>query len=89
MEKDIQDKIIKFLKSQGYYVIKTIVVSRNGVPDIIACIRGKFYAFEVKNEKRKITPLQEYNIKLINESGGKAYLVRSVEEVKTVLSSIV
>lgn len=88
MEKDIQHRIIKFLKSIGAYVIKTILSNRNGIPDIIVCYKGKFLAFEVKDLKGKITPLQEYNIKLINESGGNAYIVRSVEEVKRILDAI-
>jgi Holliday junction resolvase len=88
MEKLIQHKIIKFLKGIGAYVVKTIIVNRNGVPDIICCLNGKFIAFEVKDLKGKITPLQEYNIELIKKAGGKAYLVRSVEEVKEVVESI-
>ena len=88
MEKDIQHRIIKYLKGLGAYVIKTILSNRNGIPDIIMCYKGKFLAFEVKDLKGKITPLQEYNIKLIQEAGGKAYLVRSVEEVKNVLEAI-
>ncbi|MDR2046792.1 MAG: VRR-NUC domain-containing protein [Clostridiales bacterium] len=31
-----------------------------GIPDIIACIGGRFVAFEVKTEEGKTTALQEY-----------------------------
>ncbi len=88
MEKDIQSKIIKFLKSQGAYVIKSIIANRSGVPDIIACYKGYFCGFEVKNEIAKPTPLQSYNIDSIIQAGGKALVVRSVEDVSNVLDAI-
>ena len=56
-----------------------------GIPDIIACINGKFYAFEVKTAIGKTTALQEATIRKIQNCGGHAYVVRSVDEVKTIL----
>ena len=56
-----------------------------GIPDIIACIGGKFYGFEVKNERGKTTALQEATIGKINAAGGMAVVVRSVEDVKKIL----
>jgi hypothetical protein len=52
-----------------------------GIPDIICCIDGRFFAFEVKNEKGVPTALQEATIRKINATGGTATVVRSVEEV--------
>lgn len=56
-----------------------------GIPDIIACINGKFYAFEVKTAIGKTTALQDATIRKINNCGGHAYVVRSVDEVKSLL----
>lgn len=56
-----------------------------GIPDIIACINGKFYAFEVKTSIGKTTALQDATIRKINNCGGHAYVVRSVDEVKALL----
>ena len=53
-----------------------------GIPDIICCIGGKFFAFEVKNEKGTVTKLQEATIDKIKAAGGTAAVVRSVEDVK-------
>ena len=58
-----------------------------GVPDIIACIGGRFYAFEVKTEKGKATALQMATIRKIQNAGGTASVVRSVDEVRAVLNS--
>lgn len=56
-----------------------------GIPDIICCYRGHFYGFEVKTEVGRPTKLQEATIRRINEAGGTALIVRSVEEVRRVL----
>ena len=58
-----------------------------GIPDIIACINGRFFGFEVKTATGKTTGLQDAAIRKINEAGGTAVVVRSVEEVKTVLEA--
>ena len=45
-------------------------------------------AFEVKNEKGKTTALQNVNIRNIKRADGIAVVVRSLEEVKTVIESL-
>ncbi len=59
-----------------------------GIPDIICCYRGKFVAFEVKTETGKTTALQESVINKIQKYGGKAVVVRSVNEVKAVIEEV-
>lgn len=83
-EKKIQNKIRRFLVSQGAYHFKHFgcMFSRAGVPDIIACLKGLFVAIEVKSEKGKLSELQEINIQQIREAGGIAMVARSVEEVE-------
>lgn len=56
-----------------------------GIPDVIACIGGKFYGFEVKTERGKPTTLQEATMRKIQAAGGIAVVVRSVEDVRAVL----
>ena len=56
-----------------------------GIPDIIACINGRFFGFEVKTEKGKPTELQTATIRKINRAHGTAQIVRSVDEVKAIL----
>jgi len=84
-EQQIQAKILKYLKSIGAYTIKTIVSNRKGIPDIIACIDGNFYAFEIKTNKGKVSPLQEYELSKIKRAGGISSLVRNVEDIKTLM----
>lgn len=88
LEKDITNKILRYLKGlDKCYCFKEHGGSygSSGIPDIICCYRGRFIAFEVKTQKGKTTALQEANIRKINESDGKAVVVRSVDEVKNVI----
>lgn len=88
MEKDIVAAILRHLKSLprcfswkehgGMY-------GTAGIPDIIACIDGKFYAFEVKQPSGRLTRLQEVTLKKIQSAGGVAVMVTSVDEVKNML----
>ena len=58
-----------------------------GITDIICCISGDFFAFEVKAESGKTTKLQDATIRKIQDAGGIAVVVRSVDDVKTTLES--
>lgn len=86
LEKNFQAKIIKELKKRGIYYIKVIQATKNGVPDLIICYKGKFYALEVKTDTGKTTSLQDYNIDQITQSGGTALVVRpnNWEKVKKI-----
>ena len=59
-----------------------------GLPDIICCYRGRFVAFEVKTAKGKLTKLQETMLKRINATGGNAYKVTTLQEVKEILANL-
>ena len=56
-----------------------------GIPDIIACIRGHFFGFEVKTDTGKPTELQKATIRKILKCGGTAAVVRSVDEVRALI----
>ena len=56
-----------------------------GIPDIIACIDGRFFGFEVKTQTGRPTTLQEATIRRIKDAGGTALVVRSVDDVKAAL----
>ena len=84
-EQQLQRKMIKYLDNRGFYVIKTIVLNRSGVPDIIVCSpTGKFIAIEVKSREwgkdTPITQLQKKQIDKINKTGGAAIAVWDFDE---------
>lgn len=57
-----------------------------GIPDLIVCYRGRFIAFECKVGKNTPTILQAVTIQKIKIAGGYAAVVRSVEEVKEIIT---
>ncbi|GHU34895.1 hypothetical protein FACS1894105_02510 [Clostridia bacterium] len=56
-------------------------------PDIIACISGRFVAFEVKTPSGTLTKLQETTLQRINAAKGNAYKVTSVDEVTAIVNN--
>jgi Holliday junction resolvase len=87
-EKDIVNSLLRFLKTvPGCFAWKTHggVYGTAGIPDIIACIAGRFYAFEVKTATGRTTKLQEATIRKILAAGGTAAVVRSAAEVRALL----
>ena len=86
-EKKMQQAVINFLMSHGIYYLKTIVCSRAGVPDIIACVNGWLLALEIKGTGGKESELQKYNGEKIRQSGGK-YFVVTPENYISVTESI-
>lgn len=77
-EKNFENKIKTFLKEQGAWFIKYWAGSKftkDGIPDILACINGYFVAIEVKASNGKPSELQKYHVKEINEAGGFAVIL--------------
>jgi hypothetical protein len=59
-----------------------------GIPDIVVCLKGRFVAIEVKapGKTKNTTPLQDYALGRIRQTGGIAFVADSVDTVKTKLS---
>jgi hypothetical protein len=88
-EKELSAKILCYLKT----VPKCFAWKKHGgiygtagIPDIIACIDGRFYAFEVKTPEGKTTKLQEATIRKILACGGTASVARSIDEVRAMIN---
>jgi Holliday junction resolvase len=89
-ESTVQSAIIKWLESQGAWVVKTIQVNKRGCPDILACLNGRFVAIEVKapGKLSTVTPIQQYQIVHIIEAGGIAIAADSLDAVKKYLHEV-
>jgi len=88
-EQSIQKSILKLLSArEDVWAVKTITTNRNGTPDIVACVGGRFVAIEVKTAKGVVAPLQHHQIDLINSTGGVAMIARSTKEVKDMLDKM-
>lgn len=60
-----------------------------GIPDIIACVSGRFVAFEVKAAAGKLTVLQAITLRQIQAAGGIAAVVRSAHEARAVIENLI
>lgn len=80
---DWHDDIYYFTPVTGGY-------GRSGVPDIVGCYRGHFFAIECKAGKGTTTALQDKNIKEIEKAGGRVIVVNenNLEEVRLMLSEM-
>ena len=91
MEKDIVNKIMRYLKTvPGCFAWKEHggMYGTAGIPDIICCLNGRFVAFEVKTPSGKLTKLQESTIQKIKAAKGEAFKVTSVGETKEIIKNL-
>ena len=87
-EADIVRAILRYLKTvPGCFAWKEHggMYGTAGIPDVICCLGGRFYGFEVKTEVGRPTDLQKATIRKIRAAGGTALVVRSVDEVRAIM----
>ncbi len=90
-EARVQSEIIKYIKSHGGWVIKTIRVNENGCPDLLACIAGQFYGIEVKAEKfskdpyKQASPYQKKQLESIENAGGVSICAATLEQALEII----
>lgn len=83
-------KMKQYLQSQGAYVenIWGGGFQAAGIPDLLACYRGRFIGVEAKLSYNKPSEIQKAKIKLINNAGGNAIVAYSLDDVKELLEQI-
>lgn len=81
-EQQIQKQIIQYLESIGAYTIKVVTANKSGVPDIQACLQGKWISIECKVPGEQPEPLQFHRLKQIKKAGGLATWATSVDQIK-------
>jgi hypothetical protein len=90
-EKDIVSAIKEYLKTVNncfYWKEHGGEFGQAGIPDIICCLKGSVIALEVKTENGKTTVLQEVTLRKIRKAGGRAEVVRSVDDVKAIMEKL-
>ena len=72
----VKKKVRKILDEHGcyYFFPATHGYGRSGVPDIIGCYKGRFFAIECKAGNNKPTALQERELRRINEAHGVTFV---------------
>ena len=78
-EKKVKDRVVKQLKLLGdpvyHFYPATGGYGRSGVPDVVGCFNGKFFAIECKAGKNTTTALQDRELNAIRNARGEAWVI--------------
>lgn len=81
-EGKLQDKIVRYLKKNGWLVVKINLCSLNGFPDLFLLKYGISIHVEVKAPGKQPEDLQLYAHKQITGHGGKVIVANNFEQFK-------
>jgi Holliday junction resolvase len=91
-EAKVKKRVVNVLKENGayYFFPATGGYGRSGVPDVVGCYRGVFFAVECKAGSNKPTALQEAEMRKIREANGITLVVNedNIDDVKIMLRDI-
>lgn len=79
-ESNIQTSIKNQLTKHGWYVIKLIQTSINGIPDLLALRNSQSVFIEVKQPGNNPTPLQAIRHKQLREQGFEVVIANSIKD---------
>lgn len=86
LESTIQNRLIRTLEQQGWYVQKTEGRSRNGFPDVTAVDPlGNVWFIELKRTVGKPSPDQCRELKMLAEHNANVMLLYGMKAVEAVL----
>ena len=91
-EKKVKAKVVIQLKALGAYYFYPVTggYGASGVPDIVACLKGRFIGIECKAQGNKPTTLQQMNLDKIAAQGGIALVIdeTNVNELKGMIENV-
>lgn len=64
-------------------------VSKDGWPDITACVAGRFVAIEAKTATGRLRASQRATLSEIEQAGGIVIIARSLEDVTRILEPLI
>jgi hypothetical protein len=76
-EKKIKSKVRNCLDELGAYYSMPVTsgYGNSGAPDFLVCLKGRFIGIECKANGGKPTPLQEKNLRAIEQAGGSSLVI--------------
>lgn len=92
LERAITDKILRWLRKQERcWCFKVLGggAQTRGVPDIVGCWQGRFFALEVKRPKLgRVSPLQAHVIGQMRAAGAIVGVVYGLDDVQRLLGGV-
>jgi len=76
-EAKVKRRVKEILATYGAYHFPPATggYGKSGIPDIVGCYKGYFFAIECKAGKGKTTTLQDMQLQAIRDAGGVAIVV--------------
>jgi len=76
-ETKVKQRVKKILEEYRVYCFMPATggYGRSGIPDIVGCYKGVFFAVECKAGRGTTTALQEKELRKIREAGGTAFVI--------------
>lgn len=87
-ESIIQKQIMKWLENEGWYVVKIIQTNKNGWPDLQIHADGITIFIEVKSDKGKLSELQKYRHKQLQDIGFHVITTSSLNHLQNEFTQI-
>lgn len=78
-ERDIEAKVVKWAKANGWLTYKFVSPSQRGVPDRIFIKDGCIVFVEFKAPGKKPTPLQAQTIRKMKDAGCEVWVCDNAE----------
>lgn len=92
LEKTLQSECLDYIKQYRDIVCANIHGggwANKGFPDLVACIKGKYVAFELKVGSNKMENAQRLWKKRIEQAGGLHFEIRTIDEFKKTIEDII
>lgn len=84
-ERDIEERVCRYARENGWWVRKFTSPGRRSAPDRIFAREGKVIFIEFKAPGKKPTPLQEQEHRRMRAAGLTVYVIDDVETGKVAL----
>jgi Holliday junction resolvase len=89
-ETAITRRLIDKLKAKGAWVYKVhgTAMSRAGVPDLLCCYQGRFFAIEVKTARGMPSARQAAEMVTVGQAGGTVLLCQGRDDIDMVIEEV-
>lgn len=88
----VQKKLMQLIVATfpGIYLRKIAqgAYSHGGIPDLLGCYNGMFFAIEVKTTDGKLSKLQDFEIQAIDNAKGLALVCYGLEDFPYIVERI-
>lgn len=84
-ERALRNKVLKYLKSKGVFVLPLSEKYFSGYPDLLCIDDGKLFFIELKKKGGVVSKIQMYMFDEIRKHGGTVFIVDSVDLLYQIL----